>query len=176
MRRPSTRTVQAPHWPWSQPFLVPVRPRFSRRASSSVTRGSSFNSCFLPLSRNVTGTVAGAPGLAGWASAAREEDSPLTPPPTARPPARAGWRKSRPDARKGRAGSRGPAFDRFPARQNHAVGVVLATEPLVVANEPRRHVKCRTRLGAFGSARNVRDVRFEAGGYGISPCLGQLYL
>ena len=25
MRRPSTSTVQAPHWPWSQPFLVPVR-------------------------------------------------------------------------------------------------------------------------------------------------------
>ena len=25
IRRPSTRTVQAPHWPRSQPFLVPVR-------------------------------------------------------------------------------------------------------------------------------------------------------
>jgi len=24
IRRPSTRTVQAPHWPRSQPFLVPV--------------------------------------------------------------------------------------------------------------------------------------------------------
>jgi hypothetical protein len=24
MRTPSERTVQAPHWPWSQPFLVPV--------------------------------------------------------------------------------------------------------------------------------------------------------
>ena len=23
MRRPSTSTVQAPHWPWSQPFFVP---------------------------------------------------------------------------------------------------------------------------------------------------------
>ena len=23
IRRPSTITVQAPHWPWSQPFLVP---------------------------------------------------------------------------------------------------------------------------------------------------------
>ena len=23
MRRPSTRTVHAPHWPWSQPFFVP---------------------------------------------------------------------------------------------------------------------------------------------------------
>ena len=34
MRRPSTSTVQAPHWPWSQPFLVPVRSRWSRSASS----------------------------------------------------------------------------------------------------------------------------------------------
>ena len=25
MRRPLTRTVHAPHWPRSQPFLVPVR-------------------------------------------------------------------------------------------------------------------------------------------------------
>ena len=25
-------TVQAPHWPWSQPFLFPVRPAYSRRA------------------------------------------------------------------------------------------------------------------------------------------------
>src|SRR5260221_7590475 len=41
IRRPSTRTVQAPHWPRSQPFLVPVRSRRSRRRSRSVTRGSS---------------------------------------------------------------------------------------------------------------------------------------
>ena len=27
MRRPLTSTVHAPHWPWSQPFLVPVRSR-----------------------------------------------------------------------------------------------------------------------------------------------------
>ena len=31
LRTPSTSTVQAPHWPWSQPFLVPVRPRCSRK-------------------------------------------------------------------------------------------------------------------------------------------------
>src|ERR1700731_958634 len=41
IRRPSTRTVHAPHWPRSQPFLVPVRCRRSRSRSSSVTRGSS---------------------------------------------------------------------------------------------------------------------------------------
>ena len=38
--RPSTNTVQAPHWPRSQPFFVPVSPAYSRRASSRVTRGS----------------------------------------------------------------------------------------------------------------------------------------
>ena len=41
IRRPSTSTVQAPHWPRSQPFLVPVRSSRSRSRSSSVTRGSS---------------------------------------------------------------------------------------------------------------------------------------
>ena len=45
MRRPSTSTVQAPHWPWSQPFLVPVRPRCSRRASSSVVQGATASVC-----------------------------------------------------------------------------------------------------------------------------------
>ena len=35
-----TMTVQAPHWPWSQPFLVPVRPICSRSASSRVVRAS----------------------------------------------------------------------------------------------------------------------------------------
>ena len=44
-RRPSTSTVHAPHWPWSHPFLVPVRSAISRRASSSVTRGSSCSVC-----------------------------------------------------------------------------------------------------------------------------------
>src|SRR5580704_18603465 len=34
-------TVQAPHWPRSQPFLVPVSSRRSRRRSRSITRGSS---------------------------------------------------------------------------------------------------------------------------------------
>src|SRR6267143_3943414 len=41
IRRPSTMTVQAPHWPRSQPFFVPVNSRCSRRRSRSVTRGSS---------------------------------------------------------------------------------------------------------------------------------------
>ena len=48
MRLPSTSTVQAPHWPWSQPFLVPVRSRSWRSRSSSVVQGA-------------TDTVRGAP-------------------------------------------------------------------------------------------------------------------
>ena len=62
IRRPSTSTVQAPHWPWSQPFLVPVRPRVSRRASSKVTRGSRPSSWRLPLTTRttVTGSANGA--------------------------------------------------------------------------------------------------------------------
>jgi hypothetical protein len=49
MRWPSTITVQAPHWPWSQPFLVPVRCRCSRSASSSVVRVSRSSVCAWPL-------------------------------------------------------------------------------------------------------------------------------
>ena len=41
IRLPSTSTVQAPHWPRSQPFLVPVSSSRSRSRSRSVTRGSS---------------------------------------------------------------------------------------------------------------------------------------
>ena len=35
---PSTCTVQAPHWLVSQPTCVPVRPRCSRRNSTSSVR------------------------------------------------------------------------------------------------------------------------------------------
>src|SRR5581483_8072287 len=35
VRRPSTRIVHEPHWPWSQPFLAPVSPTCSPRRSSS---------------------------------------------------------------------------------------------------------------------------------------------
>ena len=52
-RRPATCTVQAPHSPRSQPIFVPVSPNRSRKASSSVTRGSSTMTCALPLTRNV---------------------------------------------------------------------------------------------------------------------------
>src|SRR5271165_3606839 len=39
-RRPSTCTVHAPHSPRSHPFFVPVSASSSRKASSSVMRGS----------------------------------------------------------------------------------------------------------------------------------------
>ena len=68
-RRPLTRTVQAPHWPWSQPFLLPVSWRFSRRASSSEVRVSSESVCVAPLilrvSSAICGVVAAAPGCPG---------------------------------------------------------------------------------------------------------------
>src|SRR5262249_29439844 len=37
---PSNRTVQAPHSPRSQPIFVPVKPKWSRRTSTSVQRSS----------------------------------------------------------------------------------------------------------------------------------------
>src|SRR5258706_8262711 len=61
-RRPLTCTVQAPHWPWSHPFLVPVSTTVSRRQSRSVVRGSRLSRRSTPLMRKVTGT---APSTAG---------------------------------------------------------------------------------------------------------------
>src|SRR6266566_8793754 len=57
-RLPSTSTVHAPHAPWSQLFLVPVRSSRSRSASSNVTRLSNRNRCALPLTRSVRSTSA----------------------------------------------------------------------------------------------------------------------
>ena len=73
-RLPSISTVQAPHWPRPQPFFEPVRCRCSRRASSSVVRGSSASRCSVPLTRSSTSSGAGvapapcatASGLVSW--------------------------------------------------------------------------------------------------------------
>src|ERR1700740_3666130 len=54
-RRPLIWIVQAPHCPWSHPFLVPVSPIFSRRQSRRVVRGSSWSRCSVPLILSVTG-------------------------------------------------------------------------------------------------------------------------
>src|SRR5690606_29795628 len=58
IRSPSTSTVQAPQAPWSHPFLVPVSPRCSRRASSRLTRGSRSRSSVVPFTRSFTGITA----------------------------------------------------------------------------------------------------------------------
>src|SRR5918995_3033612 len=50
IERPSTRTAQVPHSPSSQPCLVPVRFRSSRRTSSSVLCGAKATSVCSPLS------------------------------------------------------------------------------------------------------------------------------
>src|SRR3954452_16515274 len=55
-RRPSIRTVHAPHWTWSQPFLAPVRPSSSRSRSSSDVRVSISSECGSPLIRSVIGS------------------------------------------------------------------------------------------------------------------------
>src|SRR5258707_15482296 len=46
---PSIWTVQAPHCAMPQPYLVPVRPAFSRIAQSSGVSGSTSTSNALPL-------------------------------------------------------------------------------------------------------------------------------
>src|SRR6185503_19788229 len=51
---PSTRIVQAPHTPCSQPACVPFRPIVSRRQSSSVERGSTSTSTVPALTCNST--------------------------------------------------------------------------------------------------------------------------
>src|SRR5215510_5958526 len=48
----STRTVQVPHSPSSQPCLVPVSPRSSRSTSSNVLWGKNATSTSSPLSLN----------------------------------------------------------------------------------------------------------------------------
>ena len=57
--RPSTSTVQAPHWLVSQPTCVPVRLRFSLRKWTSSVRGSTSAVRTLPLT--VTDTLAMGP-------------------------------------------------------------------------------------------------------------------
>ena len=54
---PSTRTVQAPHTPCSQPRCVPVRLRRSRRKSASDSRGGTSSAIAAPLSLSRTAVM-----------------------------------------------------------------------------------------------------------------------
>src|SRR5688572_24998465 len=49
MATPSTCTVQEPHCATPQPYLVPVRPAFSRIAHNSGVSGSTSRLCAWPL-------------------------------------------------------------------------------------------------------------------------------
>src|ERR1051326_3005280 len=53
---PSTRTVQAPHTPCSQPIWVPGRRNLARTQSAQVRRGPTSSSTLLPLTSNLTDT------------------------------------------------------------------------------------------------------------------------
>ena len=80
---PSMMTVHAPQEARSHTFLAPVMSRRLRKASSKVTRGSSFSTCSLPLMRRRTGTGPGpeTPGVFSCAAAfssAASRSSPST--------------------------------------------------------------------------------------------------
>ena len=51
---PSIITVQAPHCPWSQPFLDPVSDSRSRRASNRVTLESTVRVFIISFTRRFT--------------------------------------------------------------------------------------------------------------------------
>src|SRR5258708_13468644 len=52
-RRASSKMVQAPHCPWSQPFLAPGSPSRSRSTSRSVVRVSTKSRCVAPFTCKV---------------------------------------------------------------------------------------------------------------------------
>src|SRR3984885_5426108 len=75
MRRPLTKTVQAPHWPWSQPFLVPVSFRSSRRRSRSEVRESTLSCFSSPLTVTETGITLACDST-GWSERRGEAHNP----------------------------------------------------------------------------------------------------
>ena len=78
--RPSTVTLQAPQSPVEQPSLVPVRPNWSRRASSRVSCGSHRNSTGSPLTVAVIVVLRHQPFLARsrQSAAVRRASTPAT--------------------------------------------------------------------------------------------------
>ena len=107
---PSTCTVQAPHWAMPQPYLVPVRPRSSRRTQSSGVSGSTSTSRRWPFT--VMERDMGAPEEeeGGPLSAGRPRRNRSTRRSARRagPACRAPARARRPDASPSRRASRGP--------------------------------------------------------------------
>jgi hypothetical protein len=85
IRRPLTRTVQAPHWPRSHPFFVPVIPNRSLRASSRLMRGSTVSECCLSLTVKAKWTGSASRSL----ETKRSSASIIGGRPTAIPPVRA---------------------------------------------------------------------------------------
>src|SRR5580658_1954 len=82
-------TVQAPQVARSHTRFAPVSSRRLRSASSSVTRGSRFRVCGLPLILSVMGTSPGPTNLASAGGNARaflsSNPAPRTPPPMPAP-------------------------------------------------------------------------------------------
>jgi hypothetical protein len=78
---------------------VPVSPRWSRKASSKVTRGSSFKTRFLPLTSSITSTGPGPSGSAtGRGAALTLPEGLISRPAVTAPPATpAAFRKLRRD-------------------------------------------------------------------------------
>src|SRR5262245_14758487 len=89
MRLQLTRTVQEPHCPGSHPFLVPVRRRCSRNASSRDVRGSSSRRRSRPLTVKVTadgGAVSCLPGSTAVADPPGTPAGPVALEPVSDPP------------------------------------------------------------------------------------------
>jgi hypothetical protein len=51
---PARCTVQAPHWPMPQPYLVPTRPIVSRKTQSNGVSGSTSTSWDCPFTERAT--------------------------------------------------------------------------------------------------------------------------
>src|SRR5215471_13478722 len=56
---PSSRTVQAPHWPSPQPYLEPVKPKSSRSTVSRGVSGSDWIERVCPLTANLNDVAIG---------------------------------------------------------------------------------------------------------------------
>ena len=141
MRLPSTSTVQAPHWPRSQPFFEPVSPTTSRSASSSVTRGSSASRWSMPLMRRTTGIVAAGAGAAFGAAAAW-----ATPSGVARPPRVATVACMKPRRESAGAAGAVPASSRSGLLSDESLSMVLACLQTAIGHGAASHRDARMQI------------------------------